>query len=752
MAFRETQTERLILLTTDSLALGIDRHSGALAHLSRPGGKTLVGRGPQEAAVDARLDGRWLGGPTRYLSHTVEETDEGVAMTVTVSLGRGPGQAGLVLADRFHLAGSLVERSVQIWLPGDAAAQQVIQAQLDGVRLRVPGVAIGAPADCRFEAPACAVRPRLPLALAARQSPEQPGADPQFAPGARARWFTAINDCPDVTPGLMVVHNPHYTAPGASGTPALGQSLLVWYVSRVEAATALVGGDGELVDLVHQAALAAWLRPGQPVEGGTQYLLLHDGNYETALDVYRACYGRSGITPPLYTQPPAWAGQAAIYEVHPGQFGGFQGLAAQVPTLAQMGIDVLYLMPVMEFDNRNGQAWNENWLGGGSPYAMKDFERLEPTLGTEADFKRLVQVAHLHGIRVLVDFVPQGCALDARYVQEHPEWFCRDEAGNMVHSHGWIDTWSFDWANPEYHEYMLGWSLRLVREWDIDGYRVDAPHGKEPNWTPNLPYHASTTNLGVIRLLERLQTGFKAIKPEGVLLCELFGPVFTHSHDLACDYYPMVMGYELLDHRLTPREFGHWLADYWRVMPPGALRVCFTETHDTRDFHPPSYAWRGSAAERALFGMLVMAGFVPMIWSGQERGLEGFYQALLNARRRAAALRQGEFCFNTVVCRETVAERGYQAHDWVFCLPRKAGEQVVWGLVSLWPERTPFEFSLPTAGLGLEPTARYRLHDLVTGTDLDEAGQVTWSGAELARVVLTPEPFRPYLLELRPDA
>jgi starch synthase (maltosyl-transferring) len=744
-----TQTDGLILLTTDSLTLGVNRQTGSLARLSRPGSDSVLGHNAAVAALDAQLEGGWLAKPTRYLSHSVEETDEGVALTVNIA------QGGLTIADRFHLVDSLVERTICVSLPKDTFGEVAQEAQLNGVRLIVPGVAIGAGTDCRFEAPACAVRPRLPLSVAVRQTLERPGADPEFAPGARSRWFTAINDCPDVTPGLMIVHNP---APAHSGRPEYkgqattqGQSLLVWYVSRVEAATALVTGDGYLANLVHQSALAAWLRPGQTVAGGTQYILLHDGDYESALDAYRACYVRTGVAPPLYGEPPDWVRDAAIYEVHPGQFGGFEGLTAYVPALAEMGINVMYLMPVMEFDNRNAQPWDENWLGGGSPYAVKDFERLEPTLGTEADFQHLVNVAHAHGIRVLMDFVPQGCALDARYVAEHPEWFCHDEAGHMVHSHNWIDTWSFDWANPNYHDYMLDWSLRLVREWDVDGYRVDAPHGKEPNWGRGIPYHASATNLGVIRLLERLQTGLKTIKPDGVLLCELFGPIFTHSHDLACDYYPMVMAYEMLDQRLTPREFGHWLADYWRVMPPGAVRVCFTETHDTRDFHPPSYALRGSVAERALFGILVMAGFIPMIWSGQEKGLEDFYQGMFDARHLSAALRQGDFFLNAVGCREAVTERDYGAHDWIFCLPRKQGDEVVWGLVSLWPERTPFEFGLPIAELGLDPSAHYRLHDLVTDADFEEYGRVAWTGAELAHVALSPEPYRPYLLDLRRD-
>jgi starch synthase (maltosyl-transferring) len=734
MSHQLIETDNLILLATDALLLGIDRQSGALAHLSLPGSDSVIRSAAGSATLDACLDGQWVGRPTQYLAHYVEETDEGVALAVTLAL------EPLLIVERFQLVGPLVERTIRVQLSPEAARRLPDPVRLFGMRLALSGVAVGSAEACRFEAPACAVRPRLPLAVAARQRLDRPGADPEFAPAARSRWYTAINDCPDVTPGLMIVHNP---------TAGRGQSLLAWYVSRIEAATALVTGDGHSADLVHELDLAAWLQPGQSVAGDTQYILLHDGDYASALDAYRVCYTRTGIEPPLYGRPPAWVPGAAIYEVHPGQFGGFRGLAEQVPALARMGITVLYLMPVMAFDNRSGRAWDENWLGGGSPYAMKDFERLEPTLGDEADFKHLVATAHAHGLRVLLDLVPQGCALDARYVTEHPDWFCRDEEGKLVHSHGWIDTWSLDWANPAYHDYMLGWSLRLLRDWDLDGYRIDAPHGKEPNFDRNVPYHASATNLGVIGLLERLQTGLKAIKPDSVLLCELFGPIFSHSHDLVYDYYPMGMAYEMIDQRLTPREFGEWLADYWQVEPPGAARVCFTETHDTRGFHPPSYALRGSAAERALFGILMMAGFVPMIWSGQEKGLEEFYRGMCAARQQSAALRQGAFLFNSVGCREAVTERDYQAHDWVFCLPRRHEGEVVWGLVSLWPEKTPFEFTLPLADLGLNPGASYRLRDLATGADFDEYGRARWAGTDLTHIVLTPEPFRPYLLDIR---
>jgi hypothetical protein len=733
MPFAQTETDNLILLTTDDLALGINHQTGALVHLSSSGSASVIKK--TGATLDVRLNGNWLNQPTRYLSHTIEESAEGVTLSVTLALGP------LTVVDRFHLLGLLVERTVRV----GASEKTPKKLQLNGLRLIIPGAAIGDPAECRFEAPASAVRPRLSLAVAARQTLEAPGIDPEFAPGARSRRGTAINDCPDVTPGLMVVHNPNF---------AEGQSLLVWYVSKIEAATTLVTGDGQRADLVHQPALAAWLLAGEPVEGGRQYILLHHGNYQSALAAYHGYYAHTGIEPPLYGQPPAWASGAAIYEVHPGQFGGFQGLTAHIPTLADMGIDALYLLPIMAFDDRHqdagrpNQTWDENWLSGGSPYAMKDFEKLDPSLGTETDFKDLVETAHAHNMRVLLDFVPQGCALDARYVTEHPEWFCRDPMGNMVHSHGWLDTWSLDWANPDYQTYMLNWSLRLVREWDIDGYRVDAPYGKEPNWNPNLLYHASATNLGVIRMLECLQTGLKAIKSDSVLLCELFGPVFSYSHDLVYDYYPMVMAYEMLDGRLTPGEFETWLDDYWRVMPPGAARVCFTETHDTRDPHPPAYMLRGSAGERALFGLLIAAGFVPMIWAGQERGLEDFYRGMLHARRQNPALVAGKFIFNAITCREIDSDRPRRGHEYLFNLLRQHDDEVVWNLISFHPEYTSFAFDLPLDRLGLDPTATYRLRDLPTDELFNEYGRTEWPGEEFSNLILTPQMFRPYLLRI----
>jgi starch synthase (maltosyl-transferring) len=599
------------------------------------------------------------------------------------------------------------------------------EKQLTGVRLTLPGSCLGAVSDCRIEAPCTNLRPRLPMSAVLDLQAGQP-LPRELAPAARMRWDRALEDAPDVTPGLLAIHN-----------AARKLTLLVWYHSETEAGTPLIFGDAPGVALGHQIGLAGWLAPGASLHAGTQFLALVAGTWEQALDQFREHYARVGLVPPLFGSPPSWVQQAAVYEVHPGQFGGFRGLAAEIPRLHRLGLNTLYLLPVMAYDNRSGRAWDENWLGSGSPYAMSDFEAFDPSLGTANEFGELVRQVHRHDMRLLMDFVPQGCATHARYVGEHPEWFCRDEQGRLVSSHGWNDTYSLDWANPAYHDYMLGWSLRMAAKYDIDGYRIDAPHAKEPNWDRRIPYHASYTSLGVLPLLERLRIGLKRLSPEKVMLCELFGPIYHRSHDFQYDYQPCVNLFSLLRGELTCQEIGDWLQDYWSALPPGAIRVCFTETHDTRT-GMPSYAWRGSAAERTMLAALVLAGFVPMVWSGQEANLEDWYASLLHARAGSAALPRGIRHFNAVPC---------SSPD-VLSIVCQQESEIIWGVVSLHAERTPLEFDLSRwVSNGDRP---FRLFDLLSHTPWDEAGRTTWPADAAPTLRISLVPFEPHFFRIDP--
>lgn len=717
----------------DDYSVTINTASGWLVGLRRGDSPEMLGYSKTPAPLSADLAGQPAGEQTRYISHASD------ARSVTVSAALGP----LALHDTYTVSAGLIERRIAV---ENLSSEEV---QLTGVRLGLSGIAIGDPFGCRFEAPGNVIRPRLPLAAAARQpigarcTPLErssvPPPDIEYAPGAVHRFNNAFGDAPDVGPGLIVIHN-----------EKLGWSLLTWYVSDIEAGRPWASGDGTNAAIGFDLWLSGWLAPGAVLTGGVQYILLHKGTYQSALDAYRGYYDHTGITPPLYKQPDNALDWNALYEVHPGQFGGFDGLRESVPALSKMGIDTLYLLPVQAHRNKKGLPWDENWETLGSCYAIHDFTKLEPSLGTEEEFKILIDTAHAHGIRVLMDFVPQGCSLEAGYVQEHPEWFARDEQGNMVHSHGWNDTWSFDWANPDYHRYMLGWAVDFVHRFGIDGFRIDAPHGKEPNWDRSIPYHASKTNLGATKMLEGLRQALLEIRPDAAMYCELFGPLFTRSHDISNDYHPYAMALQLFEGggQITPYEFNEYLRDYWSVIPPDSPRICFTETHDTRDW--PAYALRGSAIAQALLGILVMAGFVPMIWSGQERGQEGFLQGLLSARRTSRTLRRGKMLFNEV----SIDDMGHYRHqedspqDRVYALVRYDSENTLLGIASLMSEHVTYRFGLPVEKLPFDPAAVYQLRDLITGQVWNEYGRTTWQGDDLRSFTLTPRMYRPYIFQV----
>lgn len=702
--------------------VAIDPITGSLCGLRQAGcPETLSHKEPfPPSTALIEIDGEALTTPRHYTTHRATQTSLEIESKI------GP----IVLVEYIELAGSRLERRMRIQNMSD------ITIRLTGAYMWLDSVAIGDAANCLLDAPANAIRPRSPLSLAASQASDRHTRD--FAPGAGFLWTGyGLADAPDVGPGLIVVYNPE-----------LEWGLLSWYYSESETATLRISGDGTYPSVGYQVRIAGWLTSGTWLETGTQHIYLHQGDYQGGLELYRAWLEMT-VLPPIYGKVDNALDWAGVYEVHPGQYGGLAGLAGQMPRLADMGIETVYLLPVMSHRNKIAQPWDENWERIGSPYAMHHFETIEPSLGAEQDLINLVEAAHHNKMKLLMDFVAQGCSLESPYLHEHPKWFVRDAYGQMVHSHDWNDTWSLDWANPDYQAYMRRWAVRFVKEYNIDGFRVDAPHGKEPNWDTNLPYHASATSLGTVKLLKDLRREIAAVKSDTFLYCELFGPLWIHSHDVSNDYHPYGMAYALMDQSLSPYEFGEYIRDYWAILPEGTPRICFTETHDTRSW--PAYALRGSAISQALLGILVMCGFIPMIWAGQERGQERFIKGLLQARKQSAAVRRGKLLLNKV----TIEDNNHYRHDekpadQVFAVIRHLNDEIILGIVSLFPEQMTFRLGLPSQDIGLSPTMHYTLRDLTTGELWNEYGQTAWNGKALRGFSISPRMFRPYLFRIEP--
>ena len=138
---------------------------------------------------------------------------------------------------------------------------------------------------------------------------------------------------------------------------------------------------------------------------------------------------------------PPRAAFGAWYELFPRSFGGLRGAAGQVPRLAELGFDVLYLPPVHPIGHTFRKGKDNSLTAGpgdpGSPWAIGSEEgghtALHPDLGTFDDFDFLVRTAADHGMEVALDYA-LNCTPDHPWVKEHPEWFHHRPDGSIAYA------------------------------------------------------------------------------------------------------------------------------------------------------------------------------------------------------------------------------------------------------------------------------------------------------------------------------
>jgi len=182
----------------------------------------------------------------------------------------------------------------------------------------------------------------------------------------------------------------------------------------------------------------------------------------------------------------------AWYELFPRSWGGLTGVTEQIPQLAELGFDVLYLPPIHPIGRTNRKGPNNSLIAGpddpGSPWAIGDgetggHEALHPDLGTMEDFDALVATAREHGIDIALDFAIQ-CSADHPWLTEHPEWFNRRPDGTLKYAENppkkYQDIYNVNWDCEDWRG--LWEALRdVVRFWAGRGvhvFRVDNPHTK----------------------------------------------------------------------------------------------------------------------------------------------------------------------------------------------------------------------------------------------------------------------------------
>jgi glycosidase len=304
--------------------------------------------------------------------------------------------------------------------------------------------------------------------------------------------------------------------------------------------------------------------------------------------------------PYVRVRTPEWARHAVLYELNVRQFtaeGTFAAAEAQLPRLAALGVDIVWLMPIHPIGQKNRKG------PLGSPYAVKDYVAVNPEFGTLADFKRFVARAHELGLRVILDWVANHTAWDNALASQHPDWYSRDWRGQFHPTswNDWSDIIELDYDQPGLRRYMTEALTFWVRETGVDGYRCDvAGYVPLDFWN------------GVRRELE-------AIKPV-FLLAE------WQATDLHQDAFDATYAWDWYEAAVAATTGGQgvgalrgYYSTHENAWPREAMRLTFVTNHDKNSWDGTEFEQFGPGLEAATVLSVVGTG-LPLIYNGQEAG------------------------------------------------------------------------------------------------------------------------------------
>ncbi len=298
---------------------------------------------------------------------------------------------------------------------------------------------------------------------------------------------------------------------------------------------------------------------------------------------------------------PAWLDGQVLYEIYVRGFsesGTFNDVTEALPRLKQMGIEVLWLMPVYPI----GKKGRKGPLG--SPYAVQDYFTVNPEYGTEADFKTLIETAHQQSMKILLDMVPNHVALDYHHLTRLPSLVQYDAQGKPRRKVAdWTDIVDLDYSQPQTHEHMAEVMKYWIEEFDVDGYRCDV------------------AGLVPLEFWQWVIPQLRALKSDFFLLAEwesqkLHQVGFNSTYDWSTLHL-----LELAFKQSIPvRLLAEWVVTKTKLYPQNALPLRFLENHDL------PRALSRFTPEQMRAGLLLMFTLhgIPLLYNGQEIGAQSY--------------------------------------------------------------------------------------------------------------------------------
>ena len=327
---------------------------------------------------------------------------------------------------------------------------------------------------------------------------------------------------------------------------------------------------------------------------------------------------------------PTWMDDAIIYQITPASFvedGTFADITAKLEEIKELGINTIWLQPIFGTHS------------GGQGYDVTDYTGINPEFGNEQQLRDLITKAKELDLRVLFDVVLNHSSINHPYAKdriengkrshyydfyqheddgkEYSSFYNQDENGFI--NYFWDDLVNLNYNNKEVRRWILEAAKYWIREFDIDGYRLDAIWG---------------LNARNPAFAKKLRTEIKSIKPEALMLAEDKGSrpeVYDLGFDAAYDWTidTTWVSQWSWEHTYVPKE-SHTIFNFEKVeerdeMLEKALfdsggnnhrKLYYIKNNDLPSFVKEHGLERTKMAAALLFSM----PGIPMLYNGQETG------------------------------------------------------------------------------------------------------------------------------------
>ncbi|BDD08929.1 alpha-amylase [Fulvitalea axinellae] len=354
---------------------------------------------------------------------------------------------------------------------------------------------------------------------------------------------------------------------------------------------------------------------------------------------------------------PSWSKNLGMYEVNIRQYtpeGTFKAFAQHVPRLKDLGVGIVWFMPVQPIGkvNRKGSL--------GSYYSIQDYSAINPEFGTLDEFRNLVKQIHDEGMYVILDWVANHTSWDHEMIDAHPNWFERDSLGNLKPPvPDWTDVVSLNYENPELRQWMIDEMKFWIEECDVDGFRCDYAGGvavdfweecrKQLNEIKHVFMLAEWEDPKYVKEAFDLDYGW-----------EFHHIMNTHAKGRATKIEWNMQGKGDVETQ-TLDSVANYFVRYRERYPQSAYQLNFITNHDENSWAGTVFERYGDAVSTYATMTFTVPG-MPLLYSGQEAGLnkrlrffdkdtinwgdykyQKFYKKLFQAKKENVALWNGAY-------------------------------------------------------------------------------------------------------------